>query len=346
MTDTETATRPAPTLALQGASLPIARYRFTARVHDDLPLPPYAGSLFRGQFGAALRRLACMTRESSCTGCPLRSTCPYPRIFDAAPPEQEHNLQAFSAIPNAYVIEPPATHRPPSAADERPARPGYAAGQLLQFHMVLAGHTLEQLPLILIAWQRALAQGLTQHRSRVELLQVDWLDAQHQPTTVWQADTPHLAPHQPQLTVPHTTPSGALHLHITTPLRLQHQGKPLHAAQLTPRTLLAALARRIALVLEFHAGQAQWGHLVPTIVQAAHNLQDERDLRWFDWVRYSSRQHQEMRLGGVVGRWTLHPQDADTAAQLWPWLWLGQWLHVGKNASFGLGGYRLSAATT
>jgi CRISPR/Cas system endoribonuclease Cas6 (RAMP superfamily) len=26
---------------------------------------------------------------------------------------------------------------------------------------------------------------------------------------------------------------------------------------------------------------------------------------------------------------------------LWPWLWLGQWLHIGKNATMGMGGYTM-----
>jgi CRISPR/Cas system endoribonuclease Cas6 (RAMP superfamily) len=60
------------------------------------------------------------------------------------------------------------------------------------------------------------------------------------------------------------------------------------------------------------------------------------------WTRYSSRQQQEMTLGGVLGRWTLHG-DEDTLSQIQPWLWLGQWLHVGKNATMGLGGYKLHA---
>ena len=55
----------------------------------------------------------------------------------------------------------------------------------------------------------------------------------------------------------------------------------------------------------------------------------------------SSRQRQEMTLGGVLGRWTLSG-DSAVLAQLWPWLWLGQWLHLGKNATVGLGGYRLA----
>jgi hypothetical protein len=45
-----------------------------------------------------------------------------------------------------------------------------------------------------------------------------------------------------------------------------------------------------------------------------------------------------MQLGGVVGQWTLqgdlHP--------FMPFIHLGQWLHAGKNASFGLGHYRMA----
>ena len=84
---------------------------------------------------------------------------------------------------------------------------------------------------------------------------------------------------------------------------------------------------------------------MPAAVALAEQVDDERQLRWFDWTRYSSRQQQEMALGGVVGQWHLHT-NADTLEQLWPWLWLGQWLHVGKNASFGLGGYRLQGLST
>ena len=47
-----------------------------------------------------------------------------------------------------------------------------------------------------------------------------------------------------------------------------------------------------------------------------------------------------MTLGGVLGQWTLH-DSPDTLANIWPWLWLGQWLHVGKNATMGMGGYTL-----
>lgn len=318
---------------------PIARYRFSARVADSLQLPPYAGSLLRGQFGAALRQLACMTRQPACTGCPLRATCPYTRIFEAPAPEQ-HQLQRFNAIPNAYVVEPP----PPALGQGQHSGDRWLQpGQELVFHMVLTGQALEQLPLVVLAWQRALAHGLTRNRSRLELEQVQWQDGAGQLHPVWSAQAPRIQPHAASLDVP-PMPEGArsLQMYIGTPLRLQHQGRPLRPQQLAPRTLISAVARRAALVLEFHAQQPHWGAQVPAAAALAEQLKDQRELHWFDWVRYSSRQQQEMALGGVVGDWQLHGPP-EVLAHIWPWLWLGQWLHVGKNASFGLGGYRLAA---
>lgn len=318
--------------------LPIARYRFSARAVDALRLPHYAGSLLRGQFGAALRHLACMTRQPTCTGCPLRETCPYTRIFEAPAPAQ-HQLQRFSAIPNAYVIEPP----PPAIGNrgdggERRLQPG----QELSFHMVLIGYAIEQLPMVIVAWQRALARGLARSRSRLELEAVCWEDAEGQSHPVWSATQPLIEPHAASLELPAMPDdTSALHLRVHTPLRLQHQGHALPPRQLTPRTLISAVARRVALVLEFHAGQPGWGEQVSATAALAERLTDRRDLHWFDWTRYSSRQQQEMTLGGVLGQWHLSgPRDA--LASAWPWLWLGQWLHVGKNATFGLGGYRLT----
>lgn len=340
-------------------TLPLARYRFTARVQQPLALPDYAGSLLRGQFGAALRNVACMTRQPTCAGCPLLQTCPYTRIFEAPPPPKgAHVLQDFSQIPNPYVLEPPV-----------PGARVLDAGNDLVFHLVLMGHATEQLALVLFALQRALAQGLTRARVPADLLRVDWIDLSGTAHIIWTAQEPLLQEHSVTLEVPTPhlltkvypeviatsaglTVAASLHEHkislqIHTPLRLQSQGKPLGVGQLSPRALIAAIARRTALLMDFHAsgppnpgGHSSWGEAAKHATALANTLSDSRDLHWFDWTRYSSRQQQEMTLGGVLGTWTLHGAP-DVLAQLWPWLWLGQWLHVGKNASMGMGGYAL-----
>lgn len=315
--------------------LPIARYRFTAQVQSQaLALPEYAGSLLRGPFGAALRQIACMTRQSECPGCPLLQTCPYSRIFETpAPPKGQHALQNFSDIPKPYVLEAPAPFSPNGQY--------LAAGSDFQFNLVLVGNAMDQLPLLIFAMQRMLAQGLTAQRVPCALQRVEHLGAGGVSQPVWSVENPVLADHQAALQAP-TAPAGlqSLHLHLHSPMRLQSQGQPLRADQLTPVVLTAALARRCALLMEFHAGQNHWGAAAQAARHASVNLTQTHDLRWFDWTRYSGRQRQTMTLGGVMGRWSLHG-SADTLAQVWPWLWLGQWLHVGKETIMGMGGYTL-----
>ena len=329
-----------PTTKAAGAILPLARYRFTFRMAAPLRLPDYAGSLLRGQFGASLRRVACMTGAPACDSCPLRSTCPYPAIFETPAPA-EHAMQSFSHVPNPYVIEPPAF-----------GTRQIDAGGTLQFGLVLFGRAVAQLPLVSFALQRALEGGLGRERARGVLERIEWQHTADEPAEpyrggatfipIWQPGDAAIAAHDVHLAPPaaavHTAPTR-LTLAIHTPMRLQQQGKPLRPAALTPRKLVADLLRRISLLAEFHAGRPGLVADAPTLVRHAETLTHQPALRWQDWSRYSSRQQQEMTLGGVVGHWTV---EGDLAPLL-PWLWLGQWLHVGKNATMGMGGYHLSA---
>lgn len=321
-------------------TLPLARYRFTFRMHAPLRLPDYAGSLLRGQFGAALRRVACMTGASTCEGCPLRTTCPYPAIFETPAPA-EHAMQAFSHVPNPYVIEPPAFGT--RHIDD---------GGTLQFGLVLFGRAVGQLPLISFALQRAVEGGLGRERARGVLERIEWQRPAddlapphlgvHPFIAVWQSGDAAIAAHDAQVAPPAAatqTAPARLTLAIHTPMRLQLQGKPLRPPALTPRKLVADLLRRISLLAEFHADRPALVPDAPALVRHAEALAHQPALRWQDWSRYSSRQQQEMTLGGAVGQWTL---EGDLAPLL-PWLWLGQWLHVGKNATMGMGGYQLSS---
>ena len=308
----------------EGLTFPIARYRFTFRTEDNLRLPEYAGSLLRGQFGAALRRAACITGLKHCPDCPLFRTCAYPSIYETPAPAQ-HVLQKFSHVPNPYVIEPP----PFGTRD-------IAKGDSLSFNVVLFGRALLQLPLIAFALQRALSDGLGKQRAQAILTAVEW-ESGDALVPVWDAERSRVLEHQPGLEVPVFEDCDAVTLHIHTPLRLQQQGKPLHSNQLSPRVLITALLRRASLLFELHAERPGVVSDPHELAARAEQLQDQRDLRWLDWTRYSSRQHQEMTLGGVVGTWRLRGD----LAPLLHWLWLGQWLHVGKSAVMGLGGYRL-----
>lgn len=307
------------------ATFPLARYRFDFTVETPLHLPEYAGSTLRGAFGNALRRVTCMTRERDCKACGLYRTCPYPRIFETPPPEN-HALQKFSQIPNPYVIEPPPW-------GER----AYAPGETLSFHVVLAGNAIRQMPFIVLAWQRAFVHGVGKGEGTARLERISHL-APDGEAAIFLAAEGMLQEHPATLRLPPFHDTGEVTLHFSTPLRLQENGKPLGAERLTARELLMALVRRTALVAEFHTPQPLALDFAG-LARLAEAIESEKRLHWRDWTRWSNRQQQKMALGGVTGEWTLH----GGLAPFLPFLHLGQWLHAGKNATFGLGHYQLGA---
>ena len=305
--------------------LSIARLHLTVRAEGPLQLPPYAGSMLRGAFGHALLALSPLPHTDG-KPCALHASCPYCQLF-AAPPLPAHSLQKFSHMPQPYVIEPPT-----GGAQQ------LQAGQSFGFGLVLIGKALGLLPTVLQAWQRALRTGLGPQHTPCTL--VDIYD---------ENGTQRLSNKREQLSNLSTTlpPAPALGtqatLHFCTPLRLQVQGKPVRAGQLTARDLLIALARRHQLLCDVHLGAAAPQYDFKTLVEQVQAVAlQAQDLHWFDWGRYSQRQKQEMQLGGLLGAVTLHG-DLAPFAEL---LHFGQWLHVGKNASFGLGGYRLQGLST
>ncbi len=201
--------------------------------------------------------------------------------------------------------------------------------------MVLVGRALAQVSLIVFALQRALQAGIGPVRARAELSDVAVQKADGGFDSVWDVAAHKLMAHSTVMPAPPDASAQTATLHIRTPLRLQHQGRPLRVDELSPRTLLTTIMRRASLLLEIHAGQTGLFGNPTELAQQAQSLQDIRHLRWRDWTRYSSRQKQEMTLGGVLGEWTL-TGNLDGLAY---WLWLGQWLHAGKNATMGMGRY-------
>lgn len=311
-------------------SFPLARYRLEWQASTALRLPDYAGSMLRGAFGHALRQLACMTRQKDCAGCPLLASCPYPAIFAPQPPAT-HALQKFTQIPVPYVIEPP----------EWGARQ-INEGEAFSFNLVLIGRALRELPLIILAWRRAFARGVGSGDGTAELLGVIHC-GQAQETEIHRPETGTIAPHTQEIAF-NTAPSdGAeqteLTLHFSTPLRLQKNGHALPPEKLDARTLLMALVRRASLLAEFHANGPLTADFA-ALLAASAGIQDSKTLVWQDWARFSSRQQQKMVLGGVIGDWTLR----GPIAPFIPFLRLGEWLHVGKEAAFGLGRYTLGSS--
>lgn len=311
--------------------LPVARIRLEAIAESSLRLPDYAGSTLRGAFGGALRRIACMTRQPECRGCPLLQTCPYAVIFETAPPPQGVPLQKFSEVPRPYVIEPPAW-----------GNRYWQAGAPIHFHLVLIGRALQHLPLIMLAWQHALGRGIGAGDGRARLKCAMW-ESPEGDVPIHDAQSGRTERLTPPPLDAGDIETGNVILEFHSPLRLQQNGRPLGPEAVSARTLAAALCRRASLLETFH-GAGDPGYDFQALLAAAASLTEHHQLEWRDWTRRSSRQQRSMQLGGLIGRWQLRG-SATALATLMPFLHAGQWLHVGKEATFGMGAYRLAGTT-
>lgn len=228
-------------------------------------------------------------------------------------------------MPNPYVIQP----LPFGARD-------IAAGDLLSFNVVLTGRALGQLPLIVYALQRALSDGLCKRRTQATLTAVEWEDGETRVHRYGMRNEAVYSNSSRVLKCQHSSTARRLPCTFTHRCAFNRQGQPLPVNKLSPRALMRTLLRRASLLFERHLDRLGVVTEPHELTARADQLQDERCLQWLDWTRYASRQGQEMILGGVVGTWRLRGD----LGPLQPWLWLGPWLHLGKSAVMGMGGYR------
>jgi len=248
-------------------------------------------------------------------------------VFETPPPTDTAKLRKYPAAPHPFVVEPW-----PDCRD-------VAVGGPFGVDLTLLGRGRTQLPYFIEALRRAGETGIGKDNGRYALESV----AQETPpgwTPIYEAggrleaiDTDHMAAPSP--------PAHALHVELLTPLRLKVGNDLVTPDRLRFRDFFSHLLRRISLLSYFHTDTPLETDF-RALVQAAEAIDwQAADLRWQDWTRYSSRQDALLQMGGLVGALTL---PAAGLEPFWPYLWLGQWTHLGKAAVMGLGRYRLAAA--
>lgn len=191
---------------------------------------------------------------------------------------------------------------------------------------------IEQLPLIAFAFKRAFEYNVG--RGKAHLLDISAFNesaGNFESVLV----NGNIIEHHKAVKFPESFSNNAV-IEISTPLRLQENGKPLNEQEINAERFFISLAKRISLLSEFHFESLQFDFEL--LKNQISQIQDEKILKWQDWTRYSSRQDQKMKLGGVVGKW----QFKKLSPELSQLLYIGQWLHCGKNATFGLGKYKIT----
>ncbi len=312
--------------------LQVYRYQLHAAPRQRVELPAFAGSVIRGTWGAALREMVCVTNAPHCEGCPLASHCVYKEVFDPLPPGN-HALARTGSIPTPYVLQLPQGGGSRTLAEAQP----------LIFGVTLIGAVRRHLPLLTLAFQKALAAGWLKQRSQFDLLAID-VEQPDGWTRVLSGPGDRLADHAPSLQfevpVQPLTACSAVRIELLTPCRIHQKGKPLGPAAITPRAWLMALVRRAVTLLQIYGAPGKEIRLAPLVEAAEACRFGASQLEWGDVERYSGRQQSVMPMGGLLGWMEIH----GPLTSLLPFLTLGEYIHNGKHASFGMGAYTVGAA--
>lgn len=315
----------------------LSRYRLTLEALEDMDLPHYLGSTLRGGFGAIFRKLACPGSRLGGKECPLPQQCPYHLIFEPFPPPDAPVLRNLEEIPRPFVLAPP-------AISERV----YPAGATFSFDIILIGKAIPFLPYFIVAFKELGNQGLGRERKKFRLKRIDLLDPLHNnEEPIYTVEDELVRTKEAKVTLADCRNLTAsllndgnpttLRLAFLTPTRLKHQGHLVDTPEF--HIVFRSLLRRLSALALFHCGtklDVDYRGLIAQAqqIQLAHN-----EMKWVDWERYSSRQKERMLFGGLVGQVAY----AGDFRPFLPYLLFGQWTHVGKNTTFGLGRYMILA---
>ena len=311
-----------------------SRFIFSARCKTRISLPSYSGSTLRGGFGHAFRRTVCALKGRECSDCPLRNQCIYAYVFETPIPDDSQIMRKYTVAPHPFILEPAMDNQ--STCKE---------GEDLSFGLTLVGRATDYLPYFIYALDELGRIGIGKGRGKYELRQVleenPLSQEQGKGRVIYRGDDKMLA--QPKgpvrwsdILTPSPAPSAEMRISFITPTRIKYQNRL--TKDLEFHVLFRNLLRRISLLSYFHCRhRLDDREFKDLIEQAGHIKTVKRALYWHDWERWSNRQETRMKLGGFMGEIT-YEGDFE---QFRPYIRLGEYVHVGKGSSFGLGRYMI-----
>lgn len=312
-----------------------ARYHLTYTVQEPLKMPAYKGNVFRGRFGYLLRDITCIGGEAACkTQCQFPDRCVYSKCFETPVPENSPMLRGQPYAPHPFILEPPCT-----------GKSEFAPGDTFTCNLTLIGEAINLLPWLVFTFDQMGKRriGLQGGRGQCQLDRVESLSARDsEPNqTIYTAESEMLTDEGIVLRfadVRHATPHTAdtIELKFLTPTSIKVDGK--WTSRLTFEHLIRNLLRRIRFLNYFHCGEDLDTEVdAYALIEAAQSVRHISRLQWLQRGRYSHRAKARVPMSGFMGTICF---KGDMTPFL-PFIFLGEYLHIGHHTAFGYGQYRV-----
>ncbi len=330
-------------------NLSFSRIKALFHVRSGITLPAFTGSTFHGVLGRALSDVQYSDRREACSECSCRPECRYANLYSylfETPADHPFVSQVGELIrkkqkeyPKPVILDPP--------------RGGaYPEGDQLMLQMTLVGKAIECLPFAVCAL-RQFSQARFGPSNECLMLDsiIDGLDSESLVETLiynGKTDT-YIGPgsvcdlnrivEYTYSNLDTVSTTSNINIRFLTPFRFtenNHLG-----ATLDFKIFMARILVRIEL-LSVHSPLTEPIDKNAILDAAAQVKTEKSSLQWYDWERYSSRQNSRMKFGGYLGDIVF----SGNLIPFLPYIKMGEYLHVGKQTSFGLGKYRVMVSQT
>jgi len=282
------------------------------KVNFSIPAP----FLFRSVIGYQLRKMCCIARNAVCADCMFNASCIYGLAFESIIPKNNIALAGRDRISHPIVID----------------TDNFAGETLdsLLLSVIFLGSTIPYFPYFYYALVKGGEAGITKERVSYQVSDIAefsssgkerslMIDEQRIETQIesdrWEYD-------------PETEAGNKFTINLLTPLRFKAQGQ--YAGRIVDAEFAGCLHRRTQVLCSQYGSNDQCGDYK----FSGDWTVAEQDLKWQDYVHYSARQKKTMRLGGLVGSFTLAGKFSPYEYSL---LRFAEKFHGGKNTNFGLG---------
>lgn len=290
-------------------------FKFTIRSTSNERIPDFWGSALRGAFGHSLKKLVCINKQYACEDCYLFKVCTYQKIFDPKPSDDEQFGRKFSNLPPPFIID-------------LKSRGGLIKeNQSLCFDLRILGNERQYTPFVIRAMCNALSNGIG--KNEVKFIVEDIKNFYGESIF----DKEGNISSSPIIDFFSNNLSDNVKIMVETPMRLLNQSKLMTVESWKPDVFIFAAIKRYAMIRHIYYGLET--HNIGKMKQLCNNVEvSKTKLQWKDLSRYSSRQKEILKIGGLVGEFDL---NFSKIPEFKPYIASLEYLGIGKGTSMGLG---------
>lgn len=312
----------------------LSHYSFTLIPETTINMPKFnKGNVLRCAFGSSLKHIVCAVSGQECADCLLREKCAYTLIFN---PIGLGSAKRLKNTPRGFVVKPPLENETV-----------YSSNKPLSFEIVLIGDRINYLPYVLVALMELGKYGIGENRGKFKISDISILKNGNA-ISIYEQETNTvknlscLITGKEILECAKKLKLSEITLEFLTPTRIRYNPTGEKGKSEVVRTpefhhLIRRLRDRANALATTYCGGPLDIDFKGIAERAKMVKTKEINLKWIEKKRYSRKKPYYHDQSGFIGKITF---EGDLTESL-PLLALGEYIHIGEDAVFGNGWYRI-----